>query len=112
MEVSPHQGTSKTVLNSGLNAVDSEFQVPNSSLCQWNLDSGFVELYSGLQSPAKCSRIPDSTSKYSGSLTWGKIIIACVQTPFPSVKIGEGAASPIFPEGRGGSMQRLDNKCP
>ena len=112
MEVSPHRGTSKTVLNSGLNAVDSGFQVPDSSLCQWNLGFGFVDLYSGLQSPAKCSRIPDSTSKKSGSLTWGKIIIACVQTPPPLSKNRRRGPSPIFTEGRGGSVQRLDNKCP
>ena len=86
--------------------------MPDSSLCQWNLDSGFVELYSGLQSLARCSRIPDSTSKNSGSLTWAKMIIACVQTPLPSLKIGEEARSPIFTERRGGSVQRLDNKCP
>ena len=30
----------------------------------------------------------------------------------PSVKIGEEAPSPIFAEGRGGSVQRLGNKCP
>ena len=34
------------------------------------------------------------------------------RTPLPSVKIGEGAPNPIFNEGRGGSVQRLDNKCP
>ena len=32
---------SKTVLDSGFHAVDSGFQVLDSSLCQWNLDSGF-----------------------------------------------------------------------
>ena len=47
-----------TVLDSGLHAVDSRFQVLDSSLCQCNLDSGFqflvgyrfLELYFGIQS--------------------------------------------------------------
>ena len=50
---------SKTVLDSGFHTVDSGFQVLDSSLCQWNLESGlqlfvgfgFIELYSGFQSP-------------------------------------------------------------
>ena len=64
-----------TVLNSGFHAVDSRFQELDSSLCQWNLDSGFqslmcpglLELYSGFQSPgfripiAKFPWIMDST---------------------------------------------------
>ena len=36
---------SKIVLDSGLHAVDSGFQVLNFSLCQWNLDCGFHRLY-------------------------------------------------------------------
>ena len=32
--------------------------------------------------------------------------------PLPSEKIGEEAPAPIFTEERGGSVQRLDNKCP
>ena len=35
-----HVRKSKTVLDSGFQAVDSGFQVLDSSLCQWNLDSG------------------------------------------------------------------------
>ena len=34
----------KTVLDSGFHAVDSRFQVLDSNLCQWNLDSGFQSL--------------------------------------------------------------------
>ena len=37
--------------------LDSGFRI----LCQWNLDSGFLELYPGFQKP----RILDSTSKNS-----------------------------------------------
>ena len=57
--------------------MDSGGQVLDSSLCQWNLDSGFqslvdsgiLELFSRFQSPGfrilrvKFSRIPDSKSK-------------------------------------------------
>ena len=50
---------SKTVLDSGFHTVDSGLQVIDSSLCQWNLDSGFqllvgfrfFKLCSGFQSP-------------------------------------------------------------
>ena len=38
---SGHVSESKTVLGSGLHAVDSGFQLLDSSLCQGNLDSGF-----------------------------------------------------------------------
>ena len=57
---SSHARKSKTVLDSGLHAVRSGFQVLDSSLCQWNLDSGFQSLV-GFQIPN--SRISDSTSK-------------------------------------------------
>ena len=39
-----------TVLDSGLHAVDSGFQVLDSSFCQWNLNSGFQSL-EGLRTP-------------------------------------------------------------
>ena len=48
----------KKVLECGFNAVDSGFQALDSSLCQWNLDSGFPELYSGFQNPG--FRIPQA----------------------------------------------------
>ena len=56
--LSPHVKGSRTALNSGFNAVDSGFLVLDSSLCQWNLESGFqsfwdfrfLELFSGFQS--------------------------------------------------------------
>ena len=56
----PHVRESKTVLDSGFHTVDS-------SLCQWNLDSGF-HLLVGFQIPGAVfwipnSRIPHSTSK-------------------------------------------------
>ena len=35
---------SKTVLDSGFHATDSGFQVLDSSLCEWNLDSGLPSL--------------------------------------------------------------------
>ena len=57
---SSHARKSKTVLDSGLHAVRSGFQVLDSSLCQWNLDSGFQSLV-GFQIPN--SGISDSTSK-------------------------------------------------
>ena len=58
-----------TVLNSGFHAVDSRFQELDSSLCQWNLDSGFQSLMSsritGVVFRIPKSRIPDSNSKIS-----------------------------------------------
>ena len=58
----PHVRESKTVLDSGFHTVDS-------SLCQWNLDSGF-HLLVGFRIPGAVfwipnSRIPHSTSKIS-----------------------------------------------
>ena len=59
---------SKTVLDYGFHAGDSWFQVLDSSLCQWNLDSGFQVRFSVI--PGSWAvlwilkpRIPDSTSK-------------------------------------------------
>ena len=63
--ISPHVRKSKTFLDSGFHAVDSGFQVLDSSLCHWNLDSGFQPLvgfpipYAEFRIPqAKISRIP------------------------------------------------------
>ena len=39
--VSAHARDSNTVLNIGHHTADSGIQVLDSSLCQWNLDSGF-----------------------------------------------------------------------
>ena len=39
--LSPDESESKSVLDSGFHAVDSGFQVLDSTLCQWNLDSWF-----------------------------------------------------------------------
>ena len=51
-------GESKTVLDSGFQAVNSGFQVQDSSVSQWNLDSGFQSL-AGFRIPqANISRIP------------------------------------------------------
>ena len=70
---SPHESESSTVLDSGFRAVDSRFQVPDSSICQ-QPKSGFQSLvefrdslscipkiqdFSGFRIPqAKISRIP------------------------------------------------------
>ena len=57
----------RTVLNSGFHAMDSGF------FCQWNLDSGFLELFPGFQNlgsripQVKIPQIPES-----GSLTCGE----------------------------------------
>ena len=69
MQGNPREST--TVLDSEFNAMDSWFQVLDSSFCQWNLDSGF-QLLVGCWTP--CSvfrnpkpRIPDSTrQKFHG----------------------------------------------
>ena len=64
---SPHVRKSKTVLDSAFLAVDSGFQLLDSSLFLWNMDSGFQSLV-GLRIPCVVFRIPkpgiqDSTSK-------------------------------------------------
>ena len=76
----------KTVLDSGFHAVDSGLQILDSSLCEWNLDSGFQSLvgfripWAVLRIPqTQFSKIPDSTSKYFTDFriripfnTWGE----------------------------------------
>ena len=62
--ISPHVRQSKTVLDSGIHS-----QVLNSSLCQWNLDSGF-QLLVEFRIPWAVFRIPksriwDATRKFS-----------------------------------------------
>ena len=47
---SPHVKESKTVLDSRFHAMDSGFQVLVSSLCKWNLESGFQSLVGILDS--------------------------------------------------------------
>ena len=71
---SPHGKESKTVLDSGFHAVNSGFQVLHFSLCQWNqetfmawwnLDSGFLEVYSKFPCPGfavPCSKFARGTN--------------------------------------------------
>ena len=62
---SPHVREFKTVLDPGFHVVVSRFQVLDSSLCQWNLDSRFhsvVRIQRAIL-PIPKPRIPDSTSK-------------------------------------------------
>ena len=47
-----------SILDSGFHTMDSRFQWLDSNLCQWKLDSGFLELYSGFQNPG--FRIPQA----------------------------------------------------
>ena len=61
---SPHVREPKTVLDSGFHAVNSGFQALDSSLCQWNLGSGFKSL-EGLRIPKH--GIADSTSNFPDS---------------------------------------------
>ena len=68
-QLTVHVNEFKTVLDSGFHVVDSGFQVLDSGHKQWNLDSGFLELYSGFQSPrfriqrANVSQIPLHVAK-------------------------------------------------
>ena len=67
MDYSPLVRDSRTFLDSGFHAVDSGLQVPHSSLCQWNLDSG-LQSSVGFRFPTAVFRIPkpsilDSTFK-------------------------------------------------
>ena len=57
MQLSLHVRESKTVLDSGFHTVDSVFQVLDSSLCQWNLESGF-QLFVGFRIHWAVFRIP------------------------------------------------------
>ena len=59
--LSPVESESKSVMDSGFHAVDFGFQVLDSSLCQWNLDSWFQYLL-GFRIPKP--RIPDSSSTF------------------------------------------------
>jgi len=63
----PHVREFKAVLDSGFHTLDSVFQVLDSSLFQWNLDSGFQSLV-GIRIPWNVfwipkPRIPNSTSQ-------------------------------------------------
>ena len=61
---SPHRvRESKTVLDSGFHTMDSGFQIPDSSLCRWNLGSGFQSLVEFRIVRIQKPRIPDSTAK-------------------------------------------------
>ena len=42
--ITPRIRESKTVLDSGFHAVDFGFQLLNSGICKWNLNSGFQSL--------------------------------------------------------------------
>ena len=66
-DILPYVRESRTVLYSGFHTVDSGFQVLDSSICQWNLDSEF-QLLVQFQIPWAVfrfpkPRIPDSMSK-------------------------------------------------
>ena len=66
-DILPYVRESRTVLYSGFHTADSGFQVLDSSICQWNLDSEF-QLLVGFQIPWAVfrfpkPRIPDSMSK-------------------------------------------------
>ena len=70
----PHVRESKTVLDSGLRAVDCGFQVLDSGLFQWTLDSGF-------RIPrAKISRIPQYGFSYMG---WNLSQWPCIHCSSP-----------------------------
>ena len=85
----PHVRESKTVLDSGFHAVDFGFQVLDSWLCHWNLDSGFRRLV-GFRIPmvivgfrisrAKISRIPQSGFPYMG---WNLLQWPCIHCSRP-----------------------------
>ena len=81
---SPKVRESKKVLNSGIPYRDSGFQVLDSSLCQWNLNSGFWSLV-GFRTPWALFRIPRPmmphfTSKhFPYSLTWGHTVETQIQ---------------------------------
>ena len=55
--IRPIYSKSSTVLDFGFHEVDSGFQVLDSSICQWNLDSGFQSLV-GFRNPWAVFRIP------------------------------------------------------
>ena len=55
----PHASESSTVLDSGFEALNSIFQELDSSLCRWNLDSGFQSLV-GFRILSAVFRIPQA----------------------------------------------------
>ena len=60
----PHVMESKTVLDSGSQAVDFGFQVVDSSQCQWSLDCGFQSLVGFRIPQAKMSGVLESGFPY------------------------------------------------
>ena len=67
---SPHVRESKTVLDSGSQAVDFGFQIVDSSQCQWSLDSGFQSLV-GFR-----KNVPGSGIRISlHGATWGEYLL-------------------------------------
>ena len=53
----------KTVLDSAFPIVDARFQVLDSTLCQRNLDSGFLSLSGGISDSLSC--VPNSKTQHS-----------------------------------------------
>ena len=73
--------------------LSNKFQVLDSGLKQWNLDSGFLELYSGFQSP----RFRIQQAKYKIRFPY-KILLLKFFCPFyvvESRKQNDGAISPL-----------------
>ena len=74
---SPHRvRESKTVLDSGFHTMDSGFQIPDSSLCRWNLGS-WIPIFSGI--PDSLSYSPDSKAQDSGFHNSQKIFDSGIQ---------------------------------
>ena len=94
--------------------MDSAFQAPDSSLSSqgtWILDSlSCIPDYKALQNFPRFRIKQKFGFPYMGKDN--NSLCTDPPPPLPSEKIGEEVPVPIFTEGRVGSVQRLDNKCP
>ena len=89
-----------SILDSGFHTMDFRFQLRDSNLCQWKLDSGFqnlrdsglFELYSGFQNPG--FRIPQA---YFPRFWIPQAKISCIaESGFPYMKRKDFASYIIF----------------
>ena len=119
--LSHHVRKSKIFLDSGLHSAGSGFQALYSSLCQWNLDSGFQCLVPvGFQIPwavfqIPTPKIPNSTSEIFpvtrdlDSITWGDFQVTLwMVTPLKSNDLKIDLKMCCFAAVRGSCSRRRD----
>ena len=89
-----------SILDSGFHTVDPRFQLLDSNLCQWKLDSGSPK-FAGFQIPWAVFRIPkprtpDSTSKFSRFWIPQAKLSCILESGFPYMRRKDFSSSIIF----------------